>query len=71
VLRVLRIFGSEGITVSFLLGLTSRGNMELSGGIFLSLLLEVKGLNVLAQLSLGISTGSREGFSLGGNFNDK
>lgn len=26
---------------------------------------------VLAQLSLGISTGSREGFSLGGDFNDE
>jgi hypothetical protein len=57
VLRVFRILGSEGITVFFLLFFTGGGNVEFSGGIFLSLLLEIEGLLVLVQLSLGIVSG--------------
>jgi len=49
---------------------TGGGGGELGGGVFLSLLLEVEGLLVLGELSLGISAGGGEGFSLGFNLDD-
>lgn len=45
--------------------------MELFSGVLLSLLLEVEGLLVVGQLSLGVLSGGGEGFSLGGDFDDE
>lgn len=70
VLGVLGVLGSEGVALVFLLFFTGRGGLEFSGGVFLSLLLEVKGLLVLGELSLGVSAGGGEGFSLGFDLND-